>query len=90
MIKKYRVQIFENRLSVQHPPPPQRCDTDLQNVYLVIKILYKVLYVEEPKYFSVSMYITSDIMWELNVFPNVNVFTCKYVTPVGDSLDSKI
>lgn len=53
-------------------------------------MLYKVLYVEEPKYFSVSMYITSEIMWELNVFPNVNVFICKYVIPVGDSLDSEI
>ena len=35
------------------PTPPPRCDTNLQNVYRVIKIFYKVLYVEEPKYFSV-------------------------------------
>lgn len=48
-MKKFRVQIFEDRLSVQHPP--QRLDTDLQNVYLMIKILNKVLYVDEPKYF---------------------------------------
>jgi len=36
------------------------------------------------------MYSASEIMWELNVFLNVNVLTCKYVTPVGGSLDSGI
>lgn len=36
------------------------------------------------------MYSASEIMWGLSVFPNVNGLICKYVTPVGESLDSGI
>lgn len=52
LVKRFGVQDFGSRFSVQHAPL-QRGDIDLWNVYLVLKILHKVLSVEEPKDFSV-------------------------------------